>query len=1133
MGLADLFKPKWKHSDVTVRMSAVRKLDATETSILENVVKNDGDDNVRRLALRKLGNANLLTELASEHLEGALRDLALERASSLWLSAALKDDIGDAQDAFDKLTEQGAIAEIAKRSPLEELREAALEKLVEPRALADVARQAREEDIRLSSVAAVEDQATLKSLALSGEHREVALAALRKLDTPEYLRAVAKQAKIKVVRSRAEKQRRSLKAPTEKPSTEGPSKQEKKEHRIARLILLCETMEKLSPEEANASPQDEPGTSRAHFEALAQEVTDDTSELQTRFDRACDTFEEKRESFLARIAERTRKRDELLKDAQEREALCDKVDALAEDAGNEALDALRQAWEELGAIPDGQEKNWEGRFQKTVERFHRRQRAWKERLAARTELESLAEEASQVVDKPRIDDAKKAIDGINRRWRKLAGTHGVDDELKGRFQTALDRMRTREDEERAEKEKKKEKNLDQLERMLVALSKFEETEDLKAAERILKDARATIRRPGPLPSKEAFIQVKDRFKTIERQVQKRVDELREASDWNRLFNVPKQEELCRQAEELTKVEDTKELVAKLRALQAEWKKVGAVPRTKSEELWTRFKAACDAAYGRCEGHFEELKKERGDNLARKQAICEEAESIADSTEWNNTTDRLKQLQRDWKTIGPVERKDSDAVWKRFRASCDAFFNRRKEYYKQLDLERAENMKIKLVLCEKAEAIADSSEWHDTAERLKELQEEWRGVGPVPRKHSDSVWRRFRKACDHFFARRDENLDGGRQGNLKRKLEMCDELEALLEQPSDKSSEEEGEEEAPLFETVLERWREWGSIGPIPFDEVESTDERFRKSIRNALVSFAEQLKGTDLDVGAIRGRKEKILSELEKLAQQTKESKERGALSKGDKGADIAEMLQEAMARNTFKEETDTSEQQRIDDHAVKLLQSWRRLPPLSEEDDSELETRVGVAFKGAVGRTLAEERDRMLERPQRGRKPARGRGRSKSKSDNRGAKGADSRRRAPAPQEAEQRAPTPKEGDDGTSAIAVPLEAEEAQTPDVSDDSAPTEAAPQQESEEAQTPDVSNDSEPAAAAPQESEAAQTTEESDDSAPPAAAPQESEEAQTSEAKEDTAAGEETPHESQKAPSDDTQPSSPPGEDTKT
>ena len=214
-------------------------------------------------------------------------------------------------------------------------------------------------------------------------------------------------------------------------------------------------------------------------------------------------------------------------------------------------------------------------------------------------------------------------------------------------------------------------------------------------------------------------------------------------------------------EALQALDDPEAIAREVRELQDQWRKAADVPRAQADALWRRFKAAHDVVWPRCEAHFAVEAQMRAENLARKNALCEKAESLAESTHWIQTAEEIKGLQAEWKRIGAVSRGREKAIWERFRAACDRFFTRRHEDLSQRKVAWAENLAKKTALCEQAEALADPRRnGTQASSALKRLQTEWKTIGPVKKTRSEAIWQRFRAACDAFFVRYAQRHDAG-------------------------------------------------------------------------------------------------------------------------------------------------------------------------------------------------------------------------------------------------------------------------------------------------------------------------------------------------------------------------------------
>ena len=219
--------------------------------------------------------------------------------------------------------------------------------------------------------------------------------------------------------------------------------------------------------------------------------------------------------------------------------------------------------------------------------------------------------------------------------------------------------------------------------------------------------------------------------------------------------------LCETVEKLEEEPDIISAFHQLQKLHQQWKEIGPVSKELREELWTRFKNASTAINKKHQAHFEGLKSREQENLDAKTAICEEIEAIDMDAlktfkDWEEMNKQVIALQEKWKTIGFAPKKANVKIFERFRAACDAYFNRKNDFYKAIKNDMERNLELKKALCEKAEALKDSTDWKDSTDKLIALQKEWKTIGPVAKKYSDDIWKRFITACDYFFEQKNKN-----------------------------------------------------------------------------------------------------------------------------------------------------------------------------------------------------------------------------------------------------------------------------------------------------------------------------------------------------------------------------------------
>lgn len=329
--------------------------------------------------------------------------------------------------------------------------------------------------------------------------------------------------------------------------------------------------------------------------------------------------------------------------------------------------------------------------------------------------------------------------------------------------------------------------------------------------------------------------------------------------------------LCEEAEKLAENSDISEAFKHLQLLHARWKEIGPIGKEQKESVWERFKEATNKINDSYHSFFEELKKEQENNLKLKEELCEKAKATAEGEyktikEWNSAAQMLIDLQEEWKHTGLVPIRERNRIYKKFRSFCDIFFERKREFYKILKTEQENNLKAKIALCEKAEALQNSTDWKLTTEKLIALQKEWKKIGGAPQKYSNKVWNRFRAACDLFFNNKSaflKNIDSEQEKNLELKKVLLEEVKQFI--PSD-------DNEATLKQ-LKEFQTRWSAIGYVPIKEKESIQEEFRKSLNahfdklnlDEFDKSLEKYRSKINTLNSAENKESKIISEREKL----------------------------------------------------------------------------------------------------------------------------------------------------------------------------------------------------------------------------------------------------------------------------
>ncbi len=874
MGIADLFRPKHRHSNADVRAEAVRQLSPDEADLVVSIARGDRATSVRRIAIGKIDDPDALVDLADEESERSLRELARSRAAGIWVTRAVTtDNPEDGQVAIDglaRLGDQKAIADVASRAELIEIRDAALAELDESKALAELARNSSTHmSARQTAIRRIGDQEVLRSIAVDEKRKDIALLALDRIDDPEAWEVVATKAKNKVVRARARKK------VSEQQKTEGASPEEKRRH--AERVQLVRRAQSLARGSEFIDSVTEMARIRRDWEALGSGADDD---LVARFERASKRYDKRAKAYEgARQAKRA---------AAETEA---------EAAGPETVEAEAAEGE-------------------TVE----------------------AEAVEAVATTAEGQPAEESAESESSEEDRLGAEQAEEEEAERRR-------------ERAEKQKERqERDLATLAELIAELDAAHEDGKRKVAERALQKADKTF---PTLKIADGEKEEVTRFKAARKKLWTKVQELREVDDWQRWANVPRQEALIEKAKALLGDEDSKKLSERLRSLQTEWKGVGPVPHKKSQELWTEFKSLCDQIYERVKVQRARASEEHAANLALKVALCEKVEVLAESTDWDQTADEIKALQREWKAIGPVPRKKSDAIWKRFRGACDRFFERRKPHLEELLAEREANLKVKLAMCEKAEELAASEDWQETSVELRELQREWRNAGPVPRKDAAEVNKRFRGACDHFFERRQKHRDEEKAARARQLDELRAKIESLMgssQSPPGESGDagsaaEPADAVDPVAQTLEVRstLRELGLQG----DEKQSLYELANTLYRKMLDTHPRGFEGTELDPDSSRQKKAKRVAKVEQIAPPPRESADDSSAQTPEQ---MAEKLRAALAENALSASLATSTDGRnTADTIAELRSDWLVVGPVPGPEGEALEKRFQSACERAL----------------------------------------------------------------------------------------------------------------------------------------------------------------------------------------
>ena len=343
----------------------------------------------------------------------------------------------------------------------------------------------------------------------------------------------------------------------------------------------------------------------------------------------------------------------------------------------------------------------------------------------------------------------------------------------------------------------------------------------------------------------------------------------ELRDYDFRKNLEVKMRLIQQAEALADNPDVIGAFNQLQSLHQEWKETGPVAKEIREDVWAKFKEASTVINKKHQAYFDAIKAREEENLARKTALCEqleafETEGLRTFADWDAVTQKIKELQAEWKTVGFAPQKMNTAIFERFRAGCDAFFEKKNAFFHDLKEELNANLAKKKALVEKAESLMESTEWRSTGDVLINLQRQWKEIGTVPRKYSEDLWKRFTAACDHFFEARQAataDVRAEEKANKEQKLGIIAQLKEL--------AETEGEN---VIAQVKELQQKWSEVGHVPFRDKEALYKEYR-----ALCDKLYDAYGVSQAKRRIEGFKQNLKQRVEKEAGSLSDERQRMA----------------------------------------------------------------------------------------------------------------------------------------------------------------------------------------------------------------------------------------------------------------
>lgn len=910
MGILNFFRPEWQHSNPEVRKKAVLRLDNSDMSALSSVALNDADPKIRNIAIKKLSDTDALQNVLAKETDLSNKHEAEVRLQELWAN----------------------ILKNFREVPTDKEKEAL--KLIAGTPFADdLVKSMPNSELRLSLVNLTTRQGTLEYIALKDAKSEIAMTALERIDRENMLDNISKNSRHTEVRQKAAERKKALQKPskqeaeknemlllfhkrdaiiqqaqrlsdakdfmTNKPQFDkvlemaselgmGPAQAD-----LDRVIASYENRraeEKARIEKENAEALAKE-TKRKELEGILSQIDrlleagagqnkDAIAELIQKFEEANGDAETPLTGLFKMSVERFNRltRNDTAESAAEdrtsRDEILAQLSLLADSddtskTAEHKVKALVRKWESMplmeGEDPELQKYN--ALRSKLSEKFNEKREADEKAFNENVEkLRAIIESVKKIDENGDFRDISQKLRDSYKAWKDVVG----DDKFRYKeiwkeYQEATERFKEMQEWESWHNEHDREALLEEM----AALESAEPSKDTIVKLRALTSQWKAI---GPV-SAARVNDFRDKFRGLFEGIMAKCEPFLKEQEEERKKNLEIKEGICEKVEALSTEngENWRDKYKTMQELQEKWKTVGMVPKENVQPLWDRFRAAETAFYSK---HREFVKKEdvvREANYQKKIALCEKAETLSDSSDWNSASGEFRKLQEDWKASGPVPRSKSEEIWNRFRTACDAFFARKRAHFEEMDQTKLNNLKAKEALCEKLEAIDFDLNSPESMANVKAIVEEWKTIGMVPKENVDSIWDRYSEILDLFAEKRaaaDPEFKKIADEAKQKKEAMISTVSALVESAGSNESSD----------TVKRLQSEWKSLPRTGTSEKElyqkfrvACDDFFNR--RRDQLDIQEQARENNLQ------NKLRLCEEAERLLESLTEETRREAMN--------------------------------------------------------------------------------------------------------------------------------------------------------------------------------------------------------------------------------------------------------------
>ena len=743
--------PKWKNTNPDIRKQAILSLDRDDNqSIFSEIVNNDTASELRQLATKRLNNLNEIIAISTQSSDPKVRETAHKLISQIL--AGISDITGKHRI--------GEAACIKKITALDE------QMPESQKCLEFIARKGSSPAIRTAAINKIDREALLGDLTIKDSDRQIRILTAEKLTQKSTLDRV-----LKAIKNKDKQISKIIKSKLEQLIAE----EQRPKQILAKQKSLCQSMEQLGIKglwERDKSQFD-------HIQdQWAKLATESALDLQSRFETASTQFQEKYQNYLSRNEARLQEEAALLPVKQEKQALLEQLHQILSASSNDAteirqtLQALEQQWHSLQTLPTDIEQDFNTQFQDVIRSIKAGLKTTELSNKANSTLNSLHADISKLIKNSHkltsssVSNLEHKLDAVKAHDEDLIKLKNDTSSLISKAKSILEKNAARADQ-----------LVSSTQQLLSTLDTSLTDGELKTANDVNKKIQSSIKQLEKLKHHD--------LAQLKNQANEFAARLFDLNKWRSWANTPQKERLINEVEALIDSDiNPKEIAFLVSKARKDWQKLGPSEQDNSQQLWEKFRTACDTAYAPCKAVFDEESSIRADNYQKRISFLNDLESFTknanwESVNWTKVENLYQQSRQEWQNLGAVDKNKRKEINSRFTAVYATLKN-------QLTVEWKKNENVKQEIVDKAKALIEQEDLHAAINSAKDLQRQWKNAGRVPHHTEKRMWADFRSSCDAVFSRRDsaqkqKSADEKQNGELKNKL--CNEIESFCGAPS--------------------------------------------------------------------------------------------------------------------------------------------------------------------------------------------------------------------------------------------------------------------------------------------------------------------------------------------------------------